>query len=474
MASQGNGHRRGVFSSADAHSLLEAGENELAAGSSSTPSSGSTCCHARSEHLDGASDEGAAFEEAKQKKQLGFASRRVGALVLANTLLGGSGMLGIPHALSVSGYALGLVFVLIFGSASAFGCHLLQCSARKIGTAPSSFYSVSNAVAPGCTWLIDGAVMIKCFGVATSYLIIVGDLAPDALRSFGLHGIQRWHAISAGWVVAGALACFKNLSALKYTAASSVLIVAWTIVLIALFVLRPSEQFQPCSGSQEALPCDHAAFEPVVLSQPLLLGKALPVFIFGFTCQQNIFAVCNEVKDTTKKRVDFIISCAYILAGTAFAVAALLGYVTYGDKVESDVLKGYPQSAVVEITRVLYSILVVFSYPLQIHPSRNSALALWNIVAPREEAAAGGWSYRWTLITVLELAGSLLIALSVTDLGNILGIVGATGSTTVSYILPGLVYIKAFPHSHAKRVFAFAQLVAGCIIMPVCLVLVFL
>ena len=57
-------------------------------------------------------------------------------------------------------------------------CHM-TCFAR-IGQAPCSFYSVSNAVAPRWTWLIDGAVMVKCFGVATSYLIIVGDLAPPA------------------------------------------------------------------------------------------------------------------------------------------------------------------------------------------------------------------------------------------------------------------------------------------------------
>ncbi|CAJ1433546.1 unnamed protein product [Effrenium voratum] len=139
-------------------------------------------------------DSNEAFESAKRAKNLSFASACSGTLVLANTLLGGSGLLGMPAALAKAGYLLGLGLMVVFGLFSAFGCHLLQCSARRIGQAPCSFYTVSNAVVPRWTWLIDGAVMVKCFGVATSYLIIVGDLAPPALAHFGFQR-PRWEVI---------------------------------------------------------------------------------------------------------------------------------------------------------------------------------------------------------------------------------------------------------------------------------------
>ncbi|CAK9056240.1 unnamed protein product [Durusdinium trenchii] len=112
--------------------------------------------------------------------------------------------------------------------------------------------------------------------------------------------------------------------------------------------------------------------------------------------------------------------------------------------------------------------LAVFSYPLQIHPSRASALALMNLVRPSEGA------HRWAAVTLLELVGSLLIAITVMDLGKILGVVGATGSTMVSYILPGIVYVQTFRDFHLRRSLALGQLILGCIIMPVCLVLLFL
>lgn len=451
------------------------------------------------------------FEAAKAQANLGFTNPAVGALVLGNTLLGGSGMLGIPHAFAVAGWMLGSALLLLFGFASAFGCHLLQCSARKIGQAPCSFYTVANAAAPRWTWLIDGAVMVKCFGVATSYIIIVGDLAPHSLHFFGLRQLQRWEAITAGFAVAGALACFKNLSALRYTAACSLLIVLWTVVLLGLFFTDAVGAFDACQSQLQGdvsythvktMPCNGTAFQPIVESHPLKLMKGIPVFVFAFTCHQNIFTVCNEVRNATRRRIDFVIVVAYLVSGLCFGAAALFGYATYGDKVQSDVLKGYPSAAIVELTRLLYSLLALFSYPLQVHPSRTSTLALWSLVrgppgaqrsnrpsdtsgisaaaesatplADLDAGAERAASRRFVLVTCVFLALSYAVAVTVEDLGVILGIVGATGSTMVSYILPGLVYMQAFPEPHVKRRLACGQFLLGCIIMPTSLVLLFL
>lgn len=96
---------------------------------------------------------------------------------LANTIVG-SGMLGLPYAYSHTGWVLGTFLLIICGLASAFALHLLSlCALKQPG--PSSFYSIANEVMPSMTIVIDAAVAIKCFGVATSYLIVIGDLMPD-------------------------------------------------------------------------------------------------------------------------------------------------------------------------------------------------------------------------------------------------------------------------------------------------------
>ena len=80
-----------------------------------------------------------------------------------------------------------------------------------------------------------------------------------------------------------------------------------------------------------------------------------------------------------------------------------------------------------------------------------------------------GKDYIFYGITCTFLIFSFMVAISVEDLGVVLGIVGATGSTIVSYILPGAVYIKLHPHAHILKFFAYFQLLLGLVMMPTAL-----
>lgn len=84
---------------------------------------------------------------------------------LANTIIG-AGMLGLPGAFGGTGYLTGVVLLLIAAMFSAHGLVLLSKSAQKVGL-PSSFYSVAAVAVPSYTILVDLAVALKCFGVAT-------------------------------------------------------------------------------------------------------------------------------------------------------------------------------------------------------------------------------------------------------------------------------------------------------------------
>lgn len=83
-------------------------------------------------------------------------------------------------------------------------------------------------------------------------------------------------------------------------------------------------------------------------------------------------------------------------------------------------------------------------------------------------------AFRATCVTLLFLAASLLIALLVQDLSLVLEIVGATGSTAVSYLLPGLLYFYAHPWPHFRRRLALGQVLVGLVVMITCLVAIVL
>lgn len=125
------------------------------------------------------------------------------------------------------------------------------------------------------------------------------------------------------------------------------------------------------------------------------------------------------------------------------------------------------------IAKAAIVILVTFSIPLQIHPCRASidAVLRWRPnkssrppsvsgasiagsqpLLPSANSSAGLDSHgapvvamsemRFALITSGILVCSYFTALSVSSLESVLAYVGSTGSTAISFILPGLFYYK--------------------------------
>jgi amino acid permease len=105
------------------------------------------------------------------------------------------------------------------------------------------------------------------------------------------------------------------------------------------------------------------------------------------------------------------------------------------------------------------------------HTSRE--LSLSRVLAPLMLTGLLPWCSYFT-VTASLLLGSYGVSMLVDDLSVVLEVVGATGSTAVSYLLPGAVYLALHPEPHPKRYLAMLQLALGLVIMPVGLTAVFL
>ena len=84
----------------------------------------------------------------------------------------------------------------------------------------------------------------------------------------------------------------------------------------------------------------------------------------------------------------------FLSIGTALALylaVAWSGLLTFGDSLQSDILLNYPQSVLVTTMRVFVALLVLFSYPLQLDPSRRCITTLIKkLKGDVDEADAGG------------------------------------------------------------------------------------
>ncbi len=166
-----------------------------------------------------------------------------------------------------------------------------------------------------------------------------------------------------------------------------------------------------------------------------------------------------------------------------YVLVAITGYLSFGNDVAGNIVgmckcnNTYDEeyltyvdipSIASTIAKAAIVILVMFSYPLQVHPCRASvdAVLKWRpnglakasispnsspsrslpLLAPipaqpRARNDTIG-EIRFAIITTIIIVLSYTAAMTVSSLDKVLAYVGSTGSTSISFILPGLFYYK--------------------------------
>ncbi|KAJ8119934.1 hypothetical protein ONZ43_g3228 [Nemania bipapillata] len=377
---------------------------------------------------------------------------------LLNTILG-AGTLAMPSALSHFGMVFGVLVILWSGFTSAFGLYLQSRCARYLDRGSSSFFALSQLTYPNAAVIFDAAIAIKCFGVGVSYMIIIGDLMPGVVEGFDKRAqsiaylMDRNFWITVFMLVIIPLSFLRRLDSLKYTSIIALVAIGYLIVLVvyhfASDTLAPRDKIRVIqwAGPVEAL-------------------ASLPVVIFAYTCHQNMFSILNEIKDTSPKSVLSVISTSIGTAAGVYVLVSVTGYLTFGNDITGNIVSMYAPSIASTIAKAAIVILVTFSVPLQIHPCRASvdAVLKWRPNAipgtqgrtsspntrpliPAATRSDHGSSapiseLRFAILTTILLVLAYTVALTVTSLERVLAYVGSTGSTAISFILPGLFYYK--------------------------------
>lgn len=204
-----------------------------------------------------------------------------------------------------------------------------------------------------------------------------------------------------------------------------------------------------------------------------------------------------------------IISTSIGSAVVIYHIIGVLGYLTFGNSVGSNIIQMYDDGMLVTIGRIAIVVLVMFSFPLQCHPcracldkvliaisnfwestrfgkpsdpSQYSSLSGQNqdddgtLASPEELDDHGNpiivqSEFKFIVMTLSILLGSYIIAITVSELEVVLSLVGSTGSTAISFILPGIFYWKLHAHHpwDVRKVLSVCLTVYGSMVMIICL-----
>ncbi|WWC85539.1 uncharacterized protein L201_000403 [Kwoniella dendrophila CBS 6074] len=445
----------------------------------------------------------------------GHASITSSVVNLTNTAVG-AGALAFPSAFASMGLIPGILSCAGSGGTAMFGLYCLSRCAAVVGTRPgdegrkASFNELARLTF-GKGWatrLFDLAIAIKCFGVSVSYLIICKTLLPQVCFTFSKvfhHPLPEDSILLAShfwlivWmVVVVPLSFLKTLDALRFTSQIALLTVVYLVlVVVGWFAVKG---VSPTHGE-------------IVLGR---FGRNtlsnFPVQVFAYTCSQNLFPIYNELKNKNQKKMNTVIVASMGSAAAVYEVIGIIGYLTFGSKVGSNIIAMYPPtSMIIAIGRLGIVLLVGLSYPLQVLPCRQSLHHLTHGLFKRaQRIRSSGNSIRSTeenseddedneseinplvpkpndgtvknvhkhemsklefiVLTTAIVFPGFLIAYNVHELEIILGFVGSTGSTIITFILPGFFYFRLFrEETGTTKWWALALGIYGFAVMAFCL-----
>ncbi|QHS71484.1 amino acid transporter [Saccharomyces paradoxus] len=412
---------------------------------------------------------------------------RSGVLTLLHTACG-AGVLAMPFAFKPFGLMPGLITLTFCGICSLCGLLLQTRIAKYVPKSENaSFAKLTQLINPSLSIVFDFAIAVKCFGVGVSYLIIVGDLVPQIAQSIFYRNddnidsqerhifLDRRLYISLVMVSVISPLCFKrSLNSLRYASMIAIISVAYLSGLIIYHFVNRHQ----LERGQVYFMVPHRDSQT---HSPL---TTLPIFVFAYTCHHNMFSVINEQADKSFKVLRRIPILAIALAYFLYIIIGGTGYMTFGENIVGNILTLYPNSISTTIGRLAMLLLVMLAFPLQCHPCRSSVK---NIIIFIENFRKGklydnrtGFiplddlsnedpqegltqqnneepnlrieSLRYTnIITLCILLFSYILAISITSLAKVLAIVGATGSTSISFILPGLFGYKLIGSEFTDR-----------------------
>jgi len=136
--------------------------------------------------------------------------------------------------------------------------------------------------------------------------------------------------------------------------------------------------------------------------------------------------------------MSIIIRIAMFVCGLIYFLVSLFGYLTYDVNTKGNIFQSLSENTLDQTLRILYSICILFHYPL-IHYGIRTSL---------EERLFKGRDFsiiRHVIETTVVVILSILVAIALPDLSDVFSLTGALTAFPISFIFPTAFYLKIQP-----------------------------
>ncbi|KAG8558057.1 hypothetical protein GDO81_016838 [Engystomops pustulosus] len=291
--------------------------------------------------------------------------------------------------------------------------------------------------------LVFGSTTLQNTGAMLSYLFIVKNELPNVIKFLiGMEDASPWYldgrlllvVVTLGIILP--LCLLKNLGYLGYTSGFSL-----TCMFFFLVVVIYNKFKIPCPYINGTISDHHNATleeqcAPKYFTFNSKTAYALPTLAFAFVCHPSVLPIYSELRDRTQKKMQLVSHISFFSMFLMYFLTAIFGYLTFYDKVESELLGTYSDKKDVLLLTVRLAVIiaVILTVPVLFFTVRSSLFEL------ARKTKYKFWQH--LLVTIILLIIIDLLVIFIPAMKDIFGAIGATSANMLIFILPSILYLK--------------------------------
>ncbi|KAJ8406629.1 hypothetical protein AAFF_G00302030 [Aldrovandia affinis] len=170
--------------------------------------------------------------------------------------------------------------------------------------------------------------------------------------------------------------------------------------------------------------------------------SVIPTICFGFQCHEACIAIYSSMENKKLSHWVIISVVSMLFCLLIYSLTGIFGFLTFGKEVASDILMSYPGDDIVMIVaRLLFGISIITIYPIILLLGRSVIQDLLLRCRRRYTVVTQSYENRSrVLLTVAWTAVTLLIAIFVPDMSEVISVIGGISAFFI-FIFPGLCLI---------------------------------
>ncbi|CEG49884.1 sodium-coupled neutral amino acid [Plasmopara halstedii] len=346
----------------------------------------------------------------------------------------GAGALSLPYAVAVSGFGFAVAQLVLAAVLTIYTIRLL-IRAEDITKLNSYEDLAMHCFGTKMTIFVEVNILVFCFGISVAYLVTLGDIVTPLVElCFGVQSIiaQRWLLMT---ILCGAimlpLSLMKDISSLQFSSILGVLSIIFLVVAVAI----RSITYATLNG----IPKDISWTIDLSRSPDFMLS--VPIVMFAFTCQVNVFSIYTELQRPCIRRMNKVVDRATLISFLIYLCIGGVAYLAFGrqlvePKYKGNILLSFPlDDALIAFSRAAIAFTVAVAFPLNIFPCRFTIEMMF--FANREDS----WT-RHSIVTSILVLSALLLAIFCPSINVVFGIIGGTCSTIVCFCFPAAFILK--------------------------------